>query len=96
MTMTCEVWLKSDDSEKFASAAVKCQHGGGFCIADGFCHFDGICFRTGYNAMKRACRIIEYAAADEAGDIASELRLAAQLLERAWKAQDEIREQATD
>jgi hypothetical protein len=87
--MSRESWLRSDDSDKFAEAAVKCQHAGGFCLDDGFCHFEGICFRTGYSAMRRACKLIELAASTEPKDIASELRLAAQLLDRAWKSQQE-------
>lgn len=79
-----EAWLKSDDPEKFASAAVKCEHAGGFCMDDGFCHFDGRCFRTGRSAMTSACREIERAANEQPADIAADMRLAAKLLRQSW------------
>ena len=68
--MSREAWFKSDNHERFASAAVKCQHAGGFCMSDGYCHFDGECFRSNLAALKAAIRAIEDAAADQPGDIA--------------------------
>jgi CO dehydrogenase/acetyl-CoA synthase gamma subunit (corrinoid Fe-S protein) len=87
--MATEAWLKSDDPEKFAAAAVKCEHVGGFCIEDGFCHFDGKCFRSGRSAMARATSLIEAASEDEPPDVAENMRLAAILLRQNWKAMNE-------
>lgn len=41
-----ESWLRSDDPKKFAIAACRCQHPGGFCIQDGHCHYGGDCFKS--------------------------------------------------
>lgn len=68
--MAREAWLRSEDHEKFASAAVKCEHPYALCMSDGYCHYDGECFRSNLAALKAACRAIEAAAADQPGDIA--------------------------
>ena len=68
--MARETWLKSEDPEKFAAAAIKCEHAGGYCMSDGFCHFDGVCFRTDRAAMTKARQVIEAAAELEPPDIA--------------------------
>ncbi len=68
--MSHEAWLKSPDHEKFAAAAVKCQHAGAFCIQDGFCHNDGECFRSNLAALNAAIRAIQTAAENEPHDIA--------------------------
>ena len=44
MSQAKESWLKSTNDEKFAAAAMKCQHAGAYCMQDGFCHYEGICF----------------------------------------------------
>jgi len=84
--MARETWLKSEDPEKFAAAAIKCEHAGGYCMSDGFCHFDGVCFRTDRAAMTKARQVIEAAAELEPPDIADNMRLAAQLLRQSWEA----------
>lgn len=86
--MAREAWLKSEDPDKFASAAVKCEHPGGFCMEDGFCHREGQCFRTGRSAMTAACRSIERASEGEPPDVASEMRMAVSLLKRTWDTID--------
>lgn len=87
--MTREVWLKSQDHEKAARAAVKCQHAGALCMQDGFCHYGGECFRTGNSAMVRACEAIQNAAQDEPADIAAEMLVAATLLKASWRDSDD-------
>jgi len=77
-----EAWLSSDDPEKFAAAAIKCQHAGGFCMADGFCHFDGACFRSPRAAIMRAVHEIKRAAGEQPADVAIEMLTAANLLLR--------------
>jgi hypothetical protein len=47
------------------------------------------------SAMRSAMRLIEKTASDQPNDIACELRLAAKLLERAWKSQQEAIEEPT-
>jgi hypothetical protein len=85
-----EAWLKSDDPEKFAEAAVKCEHTGAFCMEDGFCHFEGRCFRTGRSTVTAAMRSIERAADNEPADIALEMRRAAKLLREVADAEQSI------
>lgn len=82
--MTHESWLKSNDSKKYAKAAMLCEHAGGFCMSDGYCHFDGRCFRRGRGAVSAAIKAIERAATEELDDVAGEMRLAATLLNRSW------------
>ena len=53
-----EAWLRSEDPEKFAEAAILCQHAGGFCIQDGYCHYAG-CFTTERQGWSKAARAIE-------------------------------------
>ena len=89
--MAVEAWLKSDDPEKFAAAAMKCEHAGGFCMEDGFCHRDGLCFRSDRAAMTKAVRNIDQAAESEPRDIADNMRLAAQLLRQSWEAANKER-----
>lgn len=74
MTRAVEQWLKSDDDEKFAEAAIRCQHAGGFCLSDGYCHYDGTCFRSDYMALKMAARRISDLAADQPKDIGDAMR----------------------
>lgn len=87
MSRAVESWLKSEDHEKFASAAVKCEHPGGFCLSDGFCHRDGQCFRSGRAAMIAACRLIEKVGSDEPSDVRANMMHAAKLLRQAWDAE---------
>jgi hypothetical protein len=82
MSGAAESWLRSEDHDKFAAAAVLCENSSGFCMQDGYCHFDGQCFRRGRAAVVAACRAIERAAADQPDDIAGEMRTAATLLKR--------------
>lgn len=92
-----ESWLRSEDPERFAAAAVKCSHAGGFCMSDGYCHYDGRCFRSGYAAMAKACQLIEAVAGDEPSDIAEQLRHASGLLRQSWKVgQEEVKEMADE
>lgn len=86
-----EAWLSSDVPERFAEAAIKCQHAGGFCMDDGFCHFDGQCFRSDWAAMTAACRAIDRAAEGEPEDVRREMRMAAALLRRSSDAAATIR-----
>ena len=42
-----ESWLGSDDSERFAAAMMKCEHGDpSFCSQDEACNRGGECFRS--------------------------------------------------
>jgi len=68
--MVSEKWLKSDNHDKFAAAAILCEAGNGFCVQDGYCHFDGQCFRRGRAVVVAACRAIEHAANKQPDDIA--------------------------
>jgi len=43
MARAYESWLRSDDHDKFAAAAVKCQNTSGSCISVGHCQY-GNCF----------------------------------------------------
>lgn len=86
MVRAVEAWLKSDDPERFAEAAIKCEHAGGFCMEDGYCHLDGACFRTDRSAMTAARRAIQLAAENEPQDIANNMRLASELLRQSWEA----------
>lgn len=75
-----EKWLQSDDADKFAEAAIRCHHLGGFCISDGYCHRDGACFRSDAYAKKQAYDAICRAAENEPSDVARFINMAAAML----------------
>ena len=74
MTRPVEQWLVSEDHERYAEAALRCQHPGGYCTSDGYCHYDGTCFRSDYMALKMAARRIADLAADQPKDIGDAMR----------------------
>lgn len=53
-----ESWLRSEDHDKFAAAAVKCLNGAGTCMQDGYCAFGG-CFGVKNNGNVKAADIYD-------------------------------------